>query len=233
MLYVYYEKKIVKDKWCPHMYAARMETTKFVELLEHHDDTVMDEEMGLLPIPKLFAHESGMAASRCIAPGQSESKAAPESSGRRWRQKSSLEEPWTDGVEGLLTSIRMACETVSAKHVREGRRRRRHHHFYAIPSLVISAAMAPVTSALSDEDWMTGLEVGAFVLTGCLGALSTYMNHGAESERHFAFSTRYADLVTDIDAELARPREYREHVDTFLLRIKMTYDSLNRAAPDV
>lgn len=165
---------------------------------------------------------------------------APDSTSRRrgGRRHASVggsraEEPWLEGTEELLFDMRNTCETVSAKHVSEGRRRRRHHHFYAIPSLLISATMAPVTSVSAGNQWMSSVEVAAFVLIGCLGAMSTHMNHGAESERHFAFSTRYADLVTDIDTELARPREYREHVDTFVLRMKMTFDALNRAAPDV
>eukprot|EP00965_Chrysotila_dentata_P083613 2758799-Pleurochrysis_carterae.AAC.1 len=58
-----------------------------------------------------------------------------------------------------------------------------------------------------------------------------FFNFSAKAERHYNFSARYQDLVTDIDQELAKPRAYRQQVDTFSLGIKMTYDALNRGAP--
>ena len=41
------------------------------------------------------------------------------------------------------------------------------------------------------------------------------------------------DLVSDIEAELAKPRRYRHDADTFTLRSQMRFDALNRTAPCV
>jgi hypothetical protein len=48
---------------------------------------------------------------------------------------------------------------------------------------------------------------------------------------HFHFSSRYADVVTDIEAELVKGREYRTQLDVFSIRTKMVVDSLTNTEP--
>lgn len=143
------------------------------------------------------------------------------------------EEPWLQQQEDLIAAWRKEADTLAAAHGSAGKKAKRLRVLYGLPPLVIPAVMTPVSAAFKDASWVSYIEMVAFMLTGITGAVSTFFNYAGKTEKHFAFSARYADLVTDIDQEMVKPRRFRQQVDTFSLRVKMTYDALNRAAPDV
>jgi len=93
--------------------------------------------------------------------------------------------------------------------------------------------MAPLSAALKDIEYISYIEMIAFMTTAVTSAMAQFFDYSGKTQKHFAFSARYADLVTDIDHELSKPAQYRQQVDTFSLKIKMMYDGLNRAAPDL
>jgi hypothetical protein len=143
------------------------------------------------------------------------------------------EEPWDTSTEDLINRWRESCVSLAASHEQSARKCKRKHVFYGLPSLMIPMVMTPLSAALSDQDWISYVEMSAFMCTGITSAMVQFFNFSGKSERHFSFSARYADLVTDIDQELAKPRSFRQQVDTFSLKVKMMYDALNRSAPDL
>eukprot|EP00965_Chrysotila_dentata_P044970 1493995-Pleurochrysis_carterae.AAC.2 len=143
-----------------------------------------------------------------------------------------VEVPWLEDAEDLLKRIRRGAQEASQLLLVKARLLKKLHHRYAIPSILIPLAMTPVTAALGEYEWLKYVQMCAFITSGCSGALATFMNHGSISERCYHFSSRYSDLVMEIDQELALPRRFREASDTFMIRIKLMYMSLNRAAPD-
>lgn len=143
------------------------------------------------------------------------------------------EEPWDTPTEDLIKEWRESCSSLAAAHEQSARTCKRKHVWYGLPSLMIPMVMTPLSAALKDQDWISYFEMTAFMCTAVTTAMVQFFNFSGKSERHFSFSARYADLVTDIDQELAKPRHFRQQVDTFSLKVKMTYDALNNSAPDL
>ena len=145
------------------------------------------------------------------------------------------EEPWLDEPEDLLISWKETCEDNSAAHLHKGYSLKGWNDFVGIPTMAIPLVMAPLSSALKSDPFVGNyigyVEVVGFVVTGLAAGLLQYHNYGAKAEKHFNYSARYADLVTDIDHELSKPRKFRQQVDTFTLKTRMLFDSLNRNAP--
>lgn len=144
-----------------------------------------------------------------------------------------VEEPWNTAQEELIDKWRTACDDLSVKHQISAESCKKKHSFYGLPSLIIPLLMTPISATFKDESWISYIEMSAFMLSGVASAMLQFYNFSGKKERHFAFSARYADLVTDIEQEMAKPRQFRQEVDTFSLKIKMLYDALNRSAPDL
>tara|TARA_Y100000992_G_scaffold299430_1_gene266205 strand:- start:110 stop:586 length:477 start_codon:yes stop_codon:yes gene_type:complete len=141
------------------------------------------------------------------------------------------EEPWLDDHEALIHQWKQTSDTLSKKHEDAGYAAKRKHTRFGLPAMLIPMVMAPMTP-LFGSHWSTlYVESAGFVLSAVASGMVQFFNFAGKSERHFNFSARYADLVTDIEQELAKPRQYRQQVDTFSLRVKMMFDALNRHAP--
>ena len=152
----------------------------------------------------------------------------------RWESSRDVvrtEEPWGVPQETLIRSWRDACQDLAARHDRMGQFTKKKHHLFGLPAMLIPMVMAPMSSAFQGEWFIGFVEMTGFMCTALASGMTQFFNFGAKAEKHFQFSARYADLVTDIDQELAKPRSYRQQVDTFSLRTKMMYDALNRGAP--
>jgi len=48
---------------------------------------------------------------------------------------------------------------------------------------------------------------------------------------HFNFSARYADIVSDIELELVKSRDFRVQLDVFSTRVHMSVDNLSNTEP--
>lgn len=142
------------------------------------------------------------------------------------------EQPWLHESESLLASWRTQCVAASENHTTKARRLKQMHIAISVTGLVIPGLMAPMTAIAGAVPGMMFVEMTAFAVSSVVNSVSAVMNYGGRSERHFAFAGRYADIVTDIDAELTKPRRFRQPVDTFTLRTKMSFDTLNLSAPD-
>lgn len=143
------------------------------------------------------------------------------------------EEPWGVPQEELIVSWRASCESLAKSHETSARACKRKNICFALPAMMIPMMMTPLSAAFKESEWVTYVEMSGFMLTAIASATVQFFSFAAKSERHYAYANRYADLVTDIDQELSKPRQYRQQVDTFSLKVKMTYDSLNRNAPDL
>ena len=142
-----------------------------------------------------------------------------------------FEEPWSDAQEALLAKWRKAAFDASVAHENAGQAAKKKNVVFGLPALLIPLCMTPASAVLKGVPWFNYVEMVGFMASGCASALVTFFDLSAKKEKHFQYSARYGDLVTDIDAELARPREFRQHCDTFQLKVKMWMDGLNRAAP--
>lgn len=142
------------------------------------------------------------------------------------------EQPWLKESEALLKTWRAEAVASSSKHLSLARWCRSRHIGMSIAGMLIPGIMTPMSVLTRSIPNASYVEMVAFAATGVLNSVSAVMDYGARSERHYSYSGRYADLVTDIDQELAKPRRFRQPVDTFTLHTKMIYDTLNLTAPD-
>lgn len=142
------------------------------------------------------------------------------------------EQPWLKESEELLKTWRAEAVASSSKHLSMARWCRSRHIGMSIAGMLIPGIMTPVSVLTRSIPNLSYVEMVAFAATGVLNSVSSVMDYGARSERHYSYSGRYGDLVTDIDQELTKPRRFRQPVDTFTLHTKMVYDTLNLTAPD-
>lgn len=143
------------------------------------------------------------------------------------------EAPWDVSQEELIRQWRNSSSSLSLAHDKCARACKKKNVLYGLPSLMVPMVMAPISAALKDNTYISYIEMIAFMTTAVTSAMVQFFNFSGKTEKHFAFSARYADLVTDIDHELSKPAPFRQQVDTFSLKTKMMYDALNRAAPDI
>ena len=143
------------------------------------------------------------------------------------------EEPWGVSQEELIKRWRESSNSLATAHDNSARICKKKNLLYGLPSLMIPMMMAPLSAALKDREYISYIEMVAFTTTAVTSAMAQFFDYSGKTQKHFSFSARYADLVTDIDHELSKPSQFRQQVDTFSLKIKMMYDGLNRSAPDL
>ena len=143
------------------------------------------------------------------------------------------EQPWDDASEVLLEEWCAKSVGVASKHDREAKRAKALHALWGLPTVVIPVVIGPLNSLFSTDPLLKNVELVALCLSGVCGAVTTFYNFGALAERHFTFSAKYSDLITDIRHQLAKPRKYRSACDVVTLRINMLFDSINNNAPPI
>lgn len=141
------------------------------------------------------------------------------------------EQPWTDESEVLLREWCDASESVAMAHNRKGKRSKLLHALWCLPTVVVPVAIAPLMQLAKSSPQIENIEVAALCLSGICGAVTTFYNFGGIAEKHFAYSAKYSDLVTDIKHQLAKPRKFRSPCDVVMLRANMMFDSINNNAP--
>jgi hypothetical protein len=142
------------------------------------------------------------------------------------------EEKWGEGNEIYMHNIIKICKNRADQHEQAGYHFKGKNTHWGLPLVLVPVIMSPI-SVLIDE--FTGvskyINAGAFLATGVLGGVVSFFKYGEKMSDHFHFSSRYADIVTDIEAELVKGREYRTQLDVFSTRTKMIVDSLANTEP--
>lgn len=143
------------------------------------------------------------------------------------------EEPWLAPQESLVAQWGESAVRLSEEHDAAGKKLKKRNNIFGLPAFLIPMIMAPVSTAFKDEPFICYVEMFGYLASAITSGMVQFFNFSSKAEKHFSFAARYADLVTDIDQELSKPRKFRQQVDTFSLKVKMTYDYLNRGAPDL
>lgn len=150
-----------------------------------------------------------------------------------------IEGPWTEKIETLLNTWRIECLKKSKQHEKAGYLFKKKNTRWGLPPVLIPIIMSPVSvmigynSCENDESqqWKTILNSSAFLVAGIFSGVYSFFRYGEKMENFFNFSTRYVDIVTEIDSELIKDEDYRLPADVFLMRIKMLIDNLTRTEP--
>jgi hypothetical protein len=143
------------------------------------------------------------------------------------------EEPWNNRLENYIKHMRDVADSLSHLHEQTGYHFKKRKNWVGLPSVLIPIIMSPISLMLASENSKSLPFVNAFcfMLTGIFTGVYSFFKYGEKMERHFAFSARYADIVTDIEAELIKERRLRVSSDVMTLKVKMSIDNLNNTSP--
>jgi hypothetical protein len=143
------------------------------------------------------------------------------------------EEPWHSSLENYLKHMRDVADTHSSLHEQAGYHFKKRNNWFGLPSVLIPLIMAPVSLMLESVGTpaIQYVNAGGFMLTGVFTGVYSFFKYGEKMERHFAFSARYADILTDIESELIKERRHRIPADVMIVKVKMSVDNLKKTAP--
>lgn len=146
--------------------------------------------------------------------------------------KGRVEEQWGDHNEVYMRKIMQNCINKSAQHSAAGYHFKSKNTYWGLPAVLIPTIMAPV-SVLIDSNPEVGkyVNAGAFLLTGIISGVSSFFKFGEKMTDHFNFEARYDDIVSDIELELVKSKEFRMQLDVFSTRIHMRADNLASTEP--
>ena len=146
-----------------------------------------------------------------------------------------LSMPWDQNTESFLGSIRDSARARSEKHKSAACMNSKLDQAFRMPSLLAPAIAGVMLSIGSWDDVSpaTRVSVGSALIVSTISSVigGQFQFHN-KSARHQAFSSRYAALVTKIDFELAKRKEYRQHVDIVLTECRLEFDYLSSSEPD-
>jgi len=146
-----------------------------------------------------------------------------------------MEERWNSRLEKYIKHMRNIADTQSHLHEQAGYHFKKRNNYFGLPSVLIPLIMAPVSLMLESKESSEGAYVNAagFMITGIFTGIYSFFKYGEKMERHFSFSSRYSDIVTDIESELIKERSFRMHADVMIMKVKLSLDHLNNTAPVV
>jgi hypothetical protein len=145
--------------------------------------------------------------------------------------------PWNDNIEELFEEWKSICKGKAKMHVKAGYIYKTKNTLWGLPAILVPIVMAPISIMIGyDEcdgelDWRAGLNAGAFLLSGIFSGVHSFFKYGEQMERFFNYSSRYNDIVTDIQSELIKDRQYRVQAEVFIIRVKMLIDNLCMTEP--
>lgn len=138
---------------------------------------------------------------------------------------------WTEQTEDYITNIKINCQKEAEHHDKAGYSAKKLYNIYALPAILVPLIAAPIQGTFKDDEWTTYFSMSALVVTSILTGVNSFFNYGSKMQKHFNFSGRYGDIVTDIEESLTKARNNRINSDVFIRTQKMKFDSLNLTAP--
>ena len=149
-----------------------------------------------------------------------------------------MEGPWNTQIEEFMNDWKAMCVLKSNLHSKAGYIFKKKNTYWGLPSVLIPISMAPISVMMGYNDcdsssltWQTIFNSSAFLLSGLFSGVYSFFKFGEKMEQFFNFSSRYYDVVTEIEAELIKERKFRLPADVFIIRIKMLVDNLSKNEP--
>ena len=135
---------------------------------------------------------------------------------------------WRPRAEELVKRIRDEAQAHSGKHGKAAWKARRLYHLFGLPTVVIPLAGSVAAQFLPE------VAVSAMMLaSGVCAGVNAFLNYGQKAQLHFEYSARWAELASNVDFEMAKPRADRTAADVFLERLRNRTAALRAAEPPV
>jgi len=151
-------------------------------------------------------------------------------------------EPWNTKMTAYINNIKHACIEKGRQHELAGHHYRSLEVRWGIPTIVTPAVFGPLVLLINAAN--TGAECGVitiadyvsttgFILSAFFTSIFGFFEHGRRSNKHHMYSSKYADVTTDIDAELVKKRTFRLDAGVFITTMKMKFDNLRFGEPTI
>jgi len=147
-----------------------------------------------------------------------------------------LSMPWDEKIETFLKTIRESAHVKSENHRKASCTNSKLDQAFRLPSLLAPAIGGVMLSMGSWDDVSVASRVslgGALIASTVSSVIGGQFQFHNKAARHLSFACRYAALVSKIDFELAKRKEYRQHVDVVLTEWRMEFDYLSSAEPEL
>jgi hypothetical protein len=141
-----------------------------------------------------------------------------------------IEMPWTGDHELLLEDFVRQSEQRSAEHNRKSRVWRIFYHIIGAPAVILPVCLAilePHRQSLGDSVYVSGL-----ILSGCLSALTQFLDPSKLSQRHSDYDQRFKGFVNELKVILSKQKRYRTAADVTLERAVAHFNFMCTTAPE-
>lgn len=150
-------------------------------------------------------------------------------------------EPWTAKLSAYIGKLKSDAVEKSDHHDIAGHYFRKMEVRLGIPAIVTPAIFGPVVMlvAAATEDRCDTVTIAdyvstvGFVLTSVFTTIYSFYGFGTRSHQHHSYAAKYSDIITDIESELVKKKEYRTHASVFVTTMKMKYDHLVFGEPTI
>lgn len=143
-----------------------------------------------------------------------------------------VEEKWSELNEAYMRHMINVCKTKASQHEQAGYLFKKRNTRWGLPLVILPVVMSPISILIDENDEVSKyVNACAFLVTGVIGGVYSFFKYGEKMSNHFNFSTRYSDVVSDIEIELVKGREFRVQLDVFSTRVHMLVDNLANTEP--
>ena len=151
-----------------------------------------------------------------------------------------LTDPWTREITAYLEDLQQDLTLKSEQHASSGRYCQLMETRWGLPAVLIPTLCAPVTLLLSQAfESGDGSTIGVsqcfatagFVTAAIFNRVEAYFQFGARLLEHMQYSSRYADVASDIRAELVKRKRFRMPADVFIITVRTRVDTMMSNEP--
>ena len=143
------------------------------------------------------------------------------------------DEKWSDKHEKLVNKWLKIAQENSIAHNVAGKNHKCKHVIFGLPSVILPIIFSPVCIALDGDISLPYVSMAGFITSGLFGAVDKFFDFSGNHQKHMDYSARYSDIISDIEYEMAKERQYRTDPDQWTMRIQGKLDYTSGSAPDL
>ena len=152
-----------------------------------------------------------------------------------------LSEPWSHTVTNYVKKVRAEMLHKHQLHEKCGEYFRIMEVRWGLPTMLIPGVLGPIsllTTSLTKEDcskitYSDYITTFGFVLTTCVTGIYNFYQFGSRSTEHYVYAARYSEVISEIDVELSKKKQYRTSSAVFVTAMTMKNDNLVFGEPAI
>lgn len=137
---------------------------------------------------------------------------------------------WERREEQLIEKWIDDCKIRSDKHCKKAKEFKIKYACVGLPSVLIPIVLGGLSPVIPCHTLEYSL---VLMLAGLFSGVGLFFNFGKKEMEHHTYSNKFFKLITEIEAELSKPKRHRIACDVYIERVKNEYGSLTLASPDL